>query len=157
MLEGDPWGTIQVDLQGMEIHVHHGTEKPIDNLGRVHTRIRTRITISESRRVNMECSERLGDGSSPHERGSTTDTRGSNQGIDTEKQILTDETGRHSVPTVSTETKVGVFYILEFKRMSHVVDQYLLRDRFRGDNQYESLRRVLGIVLQHQEWKVVGG
>jgi hypothetical protein len=42
----------------------------------------------------------------------------------------------------------------EFKRMSDVTDQYLLRARFRAENQYESLRRALGIVLQRQGWKV---
>ena len=38
--------------------------------------------------------------------------------------------------------------------MSDVTDQYLLRARFRTVNQYESLRRSLGIVLQRQGWKV---
>ena len=33
------------------------------------------------------------------------------------------------------ETKAGVFCILEFKRMSDVTDQYLLRARSRGENQ----------------------
>ena len=38
--------------------------------------------------------------------------------------------------------------------MSDVADQCLLRARFRAENQYESLRRALGITLQHQGWKV---
>ena len=52
------------------------------------------------------------------------------------------------------ETKAGVFCILEFKRMSDVTDQYLLRARFRAENQYESLRRALGITLHRQVRKV---
>ena len=44
----------------------------------------------------------------------------------------------------------GAFFILEFKRMSDVTDQYLIRGRSRVKNQYESLRRVLGATLQHQ-------
>ena len=52
----------------------------------------------------------------------------------------------------STETQTGVFCILEFKRMSDVTDKYLLRTRSRAENQYESLRRVLGVTLQHQGW-----
>ena len=39
-------------------------------------------------------------------------------------------------------TKVGVFFILEFKLMSDVTDQYLLRVRFQEENH---LHRVLGI------------
>ena len=39
-------------------------------------------------------------------------------------------------------------------QQSDVTDQYLLRARFRAENQYESLRRALGITLQRQEWKV---
>ena len=38
--------------------------------------------------------------------------------------------------------------------MSDVADQCLLRARFRAENQYESLRRALGIVLQREGWKV---
>ena len=53
-----------------------------------------------------------------------------------------------------TESKEGVWCILEFKRMSDVTDQYLLQDRFRGDNQDEYLRRDLDIPLQRQGWNV---
>ena len=53
-----------------------------------------------------------------------------------------------------TETKSGTFCILEFKRMSDVTDQYLIRVRFQGENQYESLWRTLGETLQHQGWCV---
>jgi hypothetical protein len=35
--------------------------------------------------------------------------------------------------------QAGVFCILEFKHMSDVTDQYLLRARLRAENQYESL------------------
>ena len=54
----------------------------------------------------------------------------------------------------STKTKAGVVCILEFKLMSDVTDQYLLRARSRAENQYESLRRALGVTLQHQRWQV---
>ena len=53
-----------------------------------------------------------------------------------------------------TETKAGIFCILEFKRMSDVTDQYLIRVRSRTENKYESLRRALGETLQHQGWWV---
>ena len=49
-----------------------------------------------------------------------------------------------------TETKAGIFCILEFKRMSDVTDQYLTRVRSRAENQYASLRRTLGETLQRQ-------
>jgi len=38
--------------------------------------------------------------------------------------------------------------------MSDITKEYLLRARSRAENQYGSLRRALGIVLQHQGWKV---
>ena len=38
--------------------------------------------------------------------------------------------------------------------MSDVTDQYLLRARSRVENQYESLRRALGVTLQRQGWQV---
>ena len=74
--------------------------------------------------------------------------QGPNRETIAEKEILADETGWHSVSTAYQ--KAGVFCILEFKRMSDVTDQYLLRARFRAENQYESLRRALGITLQRQ-------
>ncbi len=49
-----------------------------------------------------------------------------------------------------TETKTDIFCILEFKRMSDVTDQHLVRVRSRVENQYASLRRALGKTLQHQ-------
>jgi hypothetical protein len=56
--------------------------------------------------------------------------------------------------TTKTETKSGTFCILEFKWMSDVIDQYLIRVRFQAENQYESLWRTLGGTLQHQGWCV---
>ena len=53
-----------------------------------------------------------------------------------------------------TKTKMGTLCILEFKRMSDVTDQYLIRARSQAEDQYESLRRALGEVLQYQGWKV---
>ena len=53
-----------------------------------------------------------------------------------------------------TETKAGTLCILEFKRMSDVTDQYLIRARSRAEDQYASLKRALGATLQHQGWQV---
>ena len=53
-----------------------------------------------------------------------------------------------------TESKSGIFYILEFKRMSDITDQYLIRARSRAENQYASLRRALGETIQRQGWRV---
>ena len=53
---------------------------------------------------------------------------------------------------LTTETETGVFCILEYKRMSDVTDQYLLRARLRTQNQYESLRRDLRNTIHLQGW-----
>ena len=53
-----------------------------------------------------------------------------------------------------TESKAGIFCILEFKRMSDITDQYLIRARSRAENQYASLRRALGDTIQRQGWRV---
>jgi hypothetical protein len=41
------------------------------------------------------------------------------------------------LPTIGN--KAGVFYILEYKDMSDVTDQYLLLSRLTTENQYTSL------------------
>ena len=43
---------------------------------------------------------------------------------------------------LTTKTKTGTVCILEFKRMSDVTDQYLIRVRSRVEDQYESLTQV---------------
>jgi len=53
---------------------------------------------------------------------------------------------------LTTETETGVFCILEYKRMSDVTDQYLLRARLKTQNQYESLRRDLRNTIHLQGW-----
>ena len=71
----------------------------------------------------MECSERLGDGSPPHERGTATDTRWSQEGHNRESIARNRFWGMRPDDIASrlpTETKEGVFFILEFKRMSDV-------------------------------------
>ena len=50
--------------------------------------------------------------------------------------------------------KTGVFYILEYKHMSDVTDQYLLWVRLKTENQYVSLRRSLRDKIRRQGWKV---
>ncbi len=42
----------------------------------------------------------------------------------------------------------------EYHDRLHVTDQYLTRARSRGENQYASLKRVLGVTLQYQGWQV---
>ena len=54
----------------------------------------------------------------------------------------------------TTESKEVIFCILEFKRMSDITDQYLIRTRPRPENQYVSLRRDLGETIQSQDWRV---
>ena len=80
-------------------------------------------------------------------------TRRTQQGIDSEKQILGDETGRHSV-SIAYRNEGGSLLHSGIKKNEWCTDQHLLRARFRAENQYESLRRALGIVLQRQGWKV---
>ena len=53
-----------------------------------------------------------------------------------------------------TEKKAGVFCSLEFKRMSDVTDQYLLRARLKAENQYASLRSALSDTIHRHIWKV---
>ena len=53
-----------------------------------------------------------------------------------------------------TKTIAGTLCILEFKCMSDVTDQCLTRARSRTEDQYVSLKRALGVTLQHQGWKV---
>jgi hypothetical protein len=50
--------------------------------------------------------------------------------------------------------KTGVFCILEYKRMSDVTDQYLLRVKAPTENKYTSLQNVLSNVIDCQDWKV---
>ena len=48
------------------------------------------------------------------------------------------------------KTNAGTLCILEFKLMSDVTDQYLIQTRSRVENQYVSLRWVLGATRQYQ-------
>ncbi len=49
---------------------------------------------------------------------------------------------------------VGIFCILEHKRMSDVCDRYLIRAKSTAENQYASLRGAISTVIQRQGWKV---
>ena len=51
---------------------------------------------------------------------------------------------------VPTTTKVGVICLLEFKRMSDVTNRYIVRAKRESEEQYESLRSVLGKPMQRQ-------
>ena len=46
------------------------------------------------------------------------------------------------LPTIGNNS--GVFFILEYKRMSDVTDQHLRRSRLKVENQYVSLRSTRG-------------
>ncbi len=48
----------------------------------------------------------------------------------------------------------SVFWTLEYKRMSDVTDQYLLRTRLTVENQYASLRSAFSDTIGGQGWKV---
>jgi hydrogenase maturation factor HypF (carbamoyltransferase family) len=50
--------------------------------------------------------------------------------------------------------KAGVYCILEYKRMSDITDQYLLRAKLAAENQYVSLRSALSDAIHRQVWKV---
>jgi len=53
-----------------------------------------------------------------------------------------------------TGNKAGIFCILEHKRMSDCCEHYLVRAKNTSENQYASLRRAIGTVIQQQGWKV---
>ena len=53
-----------------------------------------------------------------------------------------------------TKTKVGVICLLEFKRMSDVTNQYIVRAKHETEAQYASLRSSLVITMQRQGWRV---
>ena len=55
---------------------------------------------------------------------------------------------------IPTKTKAGVICLLEFKRMSDVTNQYIIRTKRVAEEQYTSLRSVLTITIQRQGWKV---
>ena len=50
--------------------------------------------------------------------------------------------------------KAGIFCILEYKRMSDVTDQYLLRAKSTAENQYASLRSAIsdGYIAKAGRW-----
>ena len=50
--------------------------------------------------------------------------------------------------------KAGVFCILEHNRMSDVCDQYLTRAKHTEEDQYESLRSVISVVIHREDWRV---
>ena len=49
---------------------------------------------------------------------------------------------------IPTTTKVGVIWLLEFKRMSDVTNHYIVRVKHETEAQYESLRSVLTKTIQ---------
>ncbi len=53
-----------------------------------------------------------------------------------------------------TKTKAGVICPLEFKRMSDVTNQYIVRAKRVAEAQYASLRSALVTTMQRQGWRV---
>ena len=53
-----------------------------------------------------------------------------------------------------TKTKAGVICLLEFKHMSDVTNQYIVRVKRVSETQYTSLRSELAITMQRQGWRV---
>ena len=54
----------------------------------------------------------------------------------------------------TTTTKEGVIWLLEFKRMSDVINHYIVRGKRETETQYESLRSALAKTMQRQDWMV---
>ncbi len=121
MLVVDPRGTSTTGLPYMEIHVYLGREEPRDNLAGTSRRIQRRLTMVEPyEKFYMEHSEGSGNKPPPH------------------------------ASRIEIINETGIFCILEFKRMSDITDQYLIRVRSRAENQYESLRRSLEETIRRQ-------
>ncbi len=55
---------------------------------------------------------------------------------------------------IPTKTKAGVICLLEFKRMSDVTNQYIVRAKRVSGAQYTSFRSALAITMQRQGWWV---
>ncbi len=55
---------------------------------------------------------------------------------------------------MTTNTKVGVIWLLEFERMSDVTNHYIVRVKREVEVQYESLRSALANTMQRQGWMV---
>jgi len=53
-----------------------------------------------------------------------------------------------------TGNKVGIFCILEHKRVSDCCEHYVVRAKNTAENQYASLRSAIGTAIQRQGWKV---
>ena len=53
-----------------------------------------------------------------------------------------------------TNTKVGVICLMEFKRMSDVTNQYVVRAKRESEQQYQSFRSVLSKTIQRPGWMV---
>jgi len=52
------------------------------------------------------------------------------------------------------DNKIGIFCILEHKRMSDVCERYLIRAKSTATAQYASLRHAIGTVIHRQGWTV---
>ena len=55
---------------------------------------------------------------------------------------------------IPKKTKAGEICLLEFKRMSDVTNQYIIRAKRVAEAQYTSLRSGLTITMHRQGWKV---
>ena len=110
--------------------MYHGREKPTNNLEGVDGRIQRPTMTKYHGRLYMEHSEGSRNESSPHSRRTETNNR----------ETITQTRFSWLRPDdisfrPSTEVKGGIFCILEFKRMSDVTDQCIIRTRSRTENQ----------------------
>ena len=154
MLETAPWGTSEASLHRMEIHLHLGRE----NLDTIWKEL-TEEFAEELQWLIITVDSIWNTARERETKRPFTQS---------EQKLIAADQSRKSVAQkrfwrmrpdglafrLSTKTKMGTLCILEFKRMSDVTDQYLVRTRSRAEDQYESLRRALGVTLQYQGWKV---
>jgi hypothetical protein len=55
---------------------------------------------------------------------------------------------------MTTKTKVGLIWLMEFKSVSYVTNQYLVRSTCVSEEQYESFRSALSKTMEHPGWLV---
>ena len=151
MLKSVPQGTIETGLHQMEIHEHLGGEES----GQTIWKELTEEFEEELKWVHIT-SDSIWNTAREREikRPFTQSERKLIASVQTSESVTQTRFWRLRpdglVFRLSTKTKSGILCILEFKRMSDVTDQYLIRVHSRAENQYVSLKRALGVTLHHQ-------
>jgi hypothetical protein len=144
-------GAFSTSLSQVEFHLPQGRNVPADDLGCTGRRVFRRLqlvlgTIGRSADTGEE---------TPPDTGGTHESTGGQgiRGNHCRGKTVAQTTRRHS-PKKAHEDTVGEFIILEFKHMSNVTDQYIVRARQVAEYQYGSSRKALSTTLQHQEWVI---